>query len=284
MASAVRPSLKEFDLVHGLTGFGAYLLRRDPGGCLVRQVLAYLVQLTEPVAAGDEAGLAAPGWWTSDNPSGHPAAGFRGGHTDLGMAHGISGPLALLALAARAGVTVDSHAEAVERICRWLDTWRHEGPAGAWWPERVTSGDLRGGHSTQIGPARPSWCYGTPGIARAQQLAALALRDTARQDAAELALVQCLTDATQLARIIDPAICHGWAGVVATACAAADDARTPVISAHLPQLLDALIDHADDPLPDGLPGLIDGRAGIALTLHTVAAGGTTGWQTCLLIN
>lgn len=44
-------------------------------------------------------------------------------------------------------------------------------------------------------PARPSWCYGTPGLARARQLAGLALRDLARQEAAEhaLASTRCST-------------------------------------------------------------------------------------------
>ena len=45
LAAALRPSLSEFDLVRGLTGLGAYLLRRDPHDELVRRVLAYLVQL-----------------------------------------------------------------------------------------------------------------------------------------------------------------------------------------------------------------------------------------------
>lgn len=59
--------------MRGLTGLGAYLLHRDPHGELVRQVLAYLVRLTEPVPADDEAGLSVSGWWTGDVPSGRPA-------------------------------------------------------------------------------------------------------------------------------------------------------------------------------------------------------------------
>jgi hypothetical protein len=90
MAAGVRPSLSEFDLVRGPTGLGAYLLRRDPDGDLVRRVLAYLVQLTEPLPADDEAGLSAPGWWTSDVPSGQPHTALDAGHANLGMAHGIS--------------------------------------------------------------------------------------------------------------------------------------------------------------------------------------------------
>ncbi|MGH3889312.1 MAG: lanthionine synthetase C family protein [Pseudonocardiaceae bacterium] len=286
MAAAARPSLSEFDVVHGLAGLGAYLLCHDGEGELVKQVLAYLVELTKPVPAADQAAMSVPGWWTSDAPSGQPLDAFRGGHADLGMAHGISGPLALLALAMRHGIIVDGQVAAIDRICRWLDGWRHDGPAGPWWPERVSLTEQRTGRSTDPRPGRPSWCYGTPGLARAQQLAGHATGDHARQRLAEHALSRCMSDPAQLARITDPALCHGWAGLIATAWYAAADAGSPEIAAHLPRLLDTLLDHAgrSDPRPSQPYGLIDGSAGIAATLHTMATGTSGGWESCLLIN
>ncbi|MGH3911787.1 MAG: lanthionine synthetase C family protein, partial [Pseudonocardiaceae bacterium] len=283
MAAAVRPSLSEFDVVHGLAGLGAYLLRHDDGGELVRQVLAYLVELTKPVPAADQAAMGVPGWWTSDTPSGQPPGAFRGGHADLGMAHGISGPLALLALAMRQGIIVDGQVAAIDRICRWLDAWRQDGPAGTWWPHRVSLTEQRTGRSTDPRPGRPSWCYGTPGLARAQQLAGYAIGDRARQQLAEHALARCISDPAQLARITDPALCHGWAGLIATAWYAAADAGSPEIAAYLPPLLDTLLDYRD-PRPAQPYGLIDGSAGIAAILHTMATGTSGGWESCLLIN
>ncbi|MDQ2881891.1 MAG: lanthionine synthetase C family protein [Actinomycetota bacterium] len=286
LAAAIRPSLSEFDLVRGLTGLGAYLLRRDPHGELVRRVLTYLVRLTQPVPADDHAGLSAPGWWTSDVPSGQPADAFRGGHADLGMAHGIAGPLALLALAMKQGITVDGHAGAIEGICHWLNTWCHEAATGPWWPERVSLAELRTGRSVHPGPTRPSWCYGTPGLARAQQLAGQALGDPVCQQRAEYALARCLSDPAQLARITDPALCHGWAGLIATAWCAAADARCPEIGAHLPRLIDTLLEYvqADDSSPSRGPGLIEGSAGVALTLQSVTTPTDPRWLTCLLLN
>ncbi|WP_344288794.1 lanthionine synthetase C family protein [Streptomyces synnematoformans] len=285
MDAARRPSQYEFDLTRGLTGLGAYLLRRDPGGQLIRRVLAYLVRLTRPIPADDPAGIRAPGWWTTDLPARtHDSSAFAHGHANLGMAHGITAGVALLALAMREAVTVDGHAEAIETICRHLDAWRQSSAAGPWWPERITLGELEDGRPHRDGPARPSWCYGTPGIARAQQLAALALGDTARQHAAEDALARCLSDPVQLARITDPALCHGWAGIVATAWHAAADATNPRIAHRLDRLLARLLDHARDTAPEQAPGLIEGSAGIALTLHSIATGTTSGWPTCLLID
>jgi hypothetical protein len=70
MAAAARPAPSEFDLVRGLTGLGAYLLRRELHSDLVRRVLTYLVQLTEPVPASDDVGRNAPGWWATDASAG----------------------------------------------------------------------------------------------------------------------------------------------------------------------------------------------------------------------
>lgn len=284
MNAAIRPSLSEFDLVRGLSGLGAYLLRRDPDSQPLRRVLDYLVRLTEPVAAHDRASLHAPGWWTSHVPSGPDADDFSGGHADLGMAHGISGPLALLALASSHNVEVPGQAEAIQRICAWLDHWRQHDPrSGAWWPQRITLAELGTHHTTQPGPGRPSWCYGTPGLARAQQLAGLALGERTRQDLAEQALLHCVTDPAQLAQLVDTTLCHGWTGVVATAWCAARDADNPELAAHLPHLLDRAITHTTEPAPDAPNGLLDGIAGLAATLHTIGTGTSGSWTSCLLL-
>ncbi|WP_411146304.1 lanthionine synthetase C family protein [Streptomyces sp. x-80] len=283
MDAGQRPSQYEFDLTRGLSGLGAYLLHREPDGDLVRRVLAYLVRLTEPVKVNDEAGADAPGWWTHDSSAHDRDPAYAAGESNFGMAHGCCGPLALLALAIRQGVAVEGQRAAIKRMCRWLEDWRQEAPAGPWWPERITVHDLRAGQPSQEGPLRPSWCYGTPGLARAQQLAALALNDAARQEAAENALARCLADPAQLARIIDPALCHGWAGLLATTAFAAA-AATPALANRLPRLLDTLLAHARDTPPGALPGLVEGSAGIALTLHTLATGTSGGWPACLLLN
>ncbi|MET7640625.1 lanthionine synthetase C family protein [Streptomyces sp. NPDC005438] len=283
-AAARRPSQYEFDLTRGLTGLGAYLLKRDPGGDLFRRVLDYLVRLTQPTPADDAAGSGAPGWWTADLPAGSRDPIYAQGHANLGMAHGIPAALALLALAMREGITVAGHTDAIETISLHLDEWRQPSDAGPWWPERITLDELHDGRPHRDGPARPSWCYGTPGIARAQQLAALALGDTVRQQAAEDALARCLADPVQLARVTDPALCHGWAGIVATVWHAAADATTPRIAHGLDWLLGRLLDAARDTDPAQAPGLIEGSAGIALILHSIATGTSGGWPTCLLID
>jgi len=138
--------------------------------------------------------------------------------------------------------------------------------------------------TTQTGPGRPTWCYGTPGLARAQQLAALALGDTQRQRRAEQALAGCLADEHQLAQLTDASLCHGWAGLLQTTWRVAADARDPG-RFDLPGLLHRtqrfLHDHGP-PTDD----LLDGVAGARLAIHTitVSTAPASGWDACLLLD
>lgn len=274
----VRPPVEEYDVVHGLAGLGAYLLHSgsDPG--LLQHVLKYIVRLTEPVPTVGAADPSAPGWWSSSNPN--FTTSTPGGHGNFGMAHGIAGPLALLALAARQGITVPGHADAIDRICAWLDTWRQPGPTGSWWPPWITITELREGRPSRPGPGRPSWCYGTPGVARALQLAALARHDKRRQADAENILARCVTDPGQTALLTSLGLCHGWAGATAAAWHASRDADGIILSAGVGALAGVLASSSSDGHPYGL---IDGYAGAALALHDIAIGAPGTWARCLLL-
>ncbi|WP_211785859.1 lanthionine synthetase C family protein [Kitasatospora atroaurantiaca] len=209
-----------------LTGIGAHLLRHHRDAELLRDVLAYLVRLTDPLPNG------LPGWWTHLAPAGYRSPEYLGGHGNLGLAHGISGPLALLSLATRQGVTVLGQPVAIRRALAWLDAWRQDGPNGPWWPEVVTRPDEASRRTRQREPLRPSWCYGTLGLARAQQLAALVLADTARKQLAEAAVLGCLSDPVQLGRVTDGGLCHGTAGLYQSMWRIAQDSTGPAFAGH----------------------------------------------------
>ncbi len=277
---ADRPALAEFDLIRGLTGLGAYHLRCDPHHEVTLAVLSYLVRLTEPLP-GHTDGL--PGWWTDLAPTGQATPDYPGGHGNFGMAHGIAGPLALLSLALRLGIVVDGHTDAITRICAWIDTWEQDHPAGPWWPGTITQDEVHIGRARQAGPRQPSWCYGTPGLARAHQLAGLATGDTERQRTAETAMLGCLSDPTQLALITDSGLCHGAAGLLHTTWRMSADAPTPDIAAHLPHLSDRLLTQLRSS-PQGAE-LLDGSTGAALALHTTGTDTAPlcGWDACLLL-
>lgn len=272
-----RPVLAAFDLFRGLTGFGAYHLRHHPDHAITRAVLDYLVRLTEPSrGAPDDL----PGWWTEVSPNGAVIADFPGGHGNIGLSHGIVGPLALLALAMLRGVVVDGHTDALARITGWLDAWQQPGP---WWPGVITCANVRTGGITASQRQSPRWCYGTVGLARAQQLTGMAIGDTHRIGVAKSAMLGILRDQAQLDRVTDIGLCHGLAGILQTTWRMAADDRTGDIAAELPGLCRRLLDRLAPPPLD--PEFLDGATGVALALHSIGTDTAphTGWDSCLLL-
>lgn len=269
----------EYDLLRGLTGLGAHLLAYAPGDDALGRLLAYLIRLTQPLRT---ASGTVPGWWVHHDPHLTDSPAFPGGHANLGLAHGITGPLALLAQSLRRGITVDGQHDAIATICAWLDIWQQYTDTGPWWPQWITHDELGTGRSHQHGSPRPSWCYGTPGLARAQQLAGITTGDIRRQRLAEHALAAATSDPAQLARIVDTGMCHGWAGLYQTVWRAARDALTPAVGANLSHLADQLTRGArgED------SGFLEGAAGTALVRHTATrdTAPVSGWDACLLIN
>lgn len=156
-----RPS--EYDLISGLTGLGLYHLLRHGSAAsgMTSAVLGYLVALSEPVCRHGES---LPGWWSGTGPAGTPDPARPGGHLNLGMAHGTSGCLALLSGAMRAGIQVEGHAKAVSELCATFDRYRQGSSACPWWPAMISLSEYKRGTANSERQARPSWCYGTPGL------------------------------------------------------------------------------------------------------------------------
>ncbi|GGZ98105.1 hypothetical protein GCM10010371_67280 [Streptomyces subrutilus] len=288
------PEITEYDVIRGLTGYGAYLLRRRPDSPTLRRVLDYLVRLTHPIIHDGET---LPGWWTLSGPSGRPDARFPGGHANAGVAHGIAGPLSLLALATLQGIGTDRQHDAIDEISRWLDHWTSPPGGGPAWPYWITREEHRSRCPRPAGAVRPSWCYGAAGLARALQLAALARGDGARRLRAEHALATALTDPARLAATTDISLCHGYAGLAHLAARVAADAHAETrarLDSLIPHLLEAVAppdprgqEEAADALlrtADGSgAGLLDGAAGVALAVLAAGTGRTASrWDTCLL--
>jgi hypothetical protein len=279
------PRPGEYDLISGLTGVGAYHLvrHRSAASGMTTAVLDYLVALSEPLRLRGES---VPGWWSGAGPAGEPDPAWPDGHLNLGMAHGIAGILALLSAAMRVGIQVDGHAEAVTELCAVFDRYRQGGSTSPWWPPMISLGEHRRGTANSGRQARPSWCYGTPGHARAQQLAGLVLGDPERMRVAERALVGCVLDRQVAGLLTDASLCHGWAGLVQALRRAADDALTPrPLRAALRDARRGMEDHLARAGPPPSAGFLEGTSGIQLAQNDLphASGEPPAWDACLLL-
>src|SRR5699024_5325079 len=93
------------------------------------------------------------------------------GYINLGLAHGLPGPLALLSIAALQNVVRPKLQEAIRNLADWLVSQHIVDSYGINWPSFSVDREVQ-----QKG-SRTAWCYGAPGLVRSLYLAALALKD-----------------------------------------------------------------------------------------------------------
>lgn len=238
-----------FDLIHGLSGWVAYLLLGGGGpgreAMLGRSASALASSLT------------------------------RVRDAEPGVAHGLAGPLAALALARSASPRTEP-LPAVDAAIHHLAS-------------RLTRAvDTAGGNHT-------AWCGDSPGIARALWLAGAATDDDRyRRTGIDLALAG-LTRPVGERGYRTPTLCHGIAGHLLITALFWWDTAEPRFRTAARELCDHLLDHHDPRAPFGFrdrerashpvdnPGLLSGAAGVALVLLAVAADQPPAWSRLFLL-
>jgi lantibiotic modifying enzyme len=294
----VRPgmSFSEFDVISGLSGVAAYLLcRRDrpEAAAALREVLESLVRLTR-------ANGSLPSWYTPveflvDETM---VAMYPNGNLNCGLAHGIPGPLTVMALARQHDVDVSGLTEAIVTITDWLLAQRIEDPWGVNWPSAVPAGAGEDDRDTTFASvtSRAAWCYGSPGVIRALWQAGKALDDQPLCELAVAALEDVFRRPIAERRIDSPTFCHGVAGLLQITLRMANDTGTPSLVTAARDLSAQLLS-AYDPghvlgyyslEPGGTqvdqPGLLDGAPGVALVLLAAATDVAPAWDRLFLLS
>ncbi|WP_067459930.1 lanthionine synthetase C family protein [Actinomadura macra] len=285
-----------YDVITGGAGFGRYLLARhertgdEATGEALRETLGVLVDLALAGTVTVD-GREVPAWWVHhDMTRSHDVPG---GHLNLGLAHGVGGPLALLALAWRAGVRVDRQDEAAAAIVALLNDRRLDDPAGPYWPHEITLDE-----HDHPGRTRDAWCYGAAGMGRAVFLAGTAFDEKEWRETGDAAVRGALTSSDERS-IHDSALCHGWAGLLHIASRMGHDTGDPAYASAADGFAARLRETYDPDAPFGFryvhpaaahetdrPGFLEGAAGIALALHCHETGAppVTGWDAALLLD
>ncbi|EPH46637.1 putative Subtilin biosynthesis protein SpaC [Streptomyces aurantiacus JA 4570] len=282
-----------YDAIAGLCGTGRLLLtalveggaeERAASGPALRDTLDYFTELSRPVTAY---GRTVPGWWVPRHLLVMDAdrEQYPRGEFNVGLAHGISGPLTLLALCAQHGVTVPGQDGALHRIGGWVAERALSDDAGPYWPTRIAFDDEASRPPHLAGAAlqpvpRPSWCYGAPGVASALHQAGQAT-DTAdwqRLARAALSALPLRDRAPGPDPLPEPIVCHGQAGLLQTVwrlgrttgdTALLDQAATA--GTRLLQLADTDAPFCFPPAKQPVAGILQGAAGIGASLLSLTA-------------
>jgi lantibiotic biosynthesis protein len=276
-----------FDIVSGLAGIAAYLLRHDRHGQLP-QVLAALVWLLESTG-GPPRWATPPEWLEAGMRIQYPA-----GNLNCGLAHGIPGPLAVLALAMRSGHHVTGQADVMRRTAEWLIDQRFDAEWGPSWP---TAAPMTGSTDPVArANTRDAWCYGSPGVARALWLVGEALEEDSMRAAALDGIVAVLRRPIANRGIDSPTFCHGVAGLLQIVLRFVHDTGRADLVEGAYRLVDQLIAayRPDRPLgyaslePGAVqvdrPGLLDGPPGVAMTLLAAASDVEPAWDRMFVLS
>ena len=288
-------SVAEFDLISGVSGIGAYLLSRtdDPAAAeALRTVLEGLVAMT-----ADDAQL--PRWYTPADLMGDDTMVelYPEGNLNCGLAHGIPGPLALMALALRHGCEVAGLRDSVDRVAAWLVEQRVSDVWGPNWPTAVPLPGADAPPHPLLGAdgTRCAWCYGGPGVARAVWLAGDALGSSELRAEAVETMEAVYRRPVVERRIDSPTFCHGVAGLLQITLRFAHDTGLPVFADAGQALTEQLLGlYAPERIlgfasiePGGnrvdQPGLLDGAPGVALVLLAATSDAEPVWDRMFLL-
>jgi lantibiotic modifying enzyme len=199
------PWRNTYDLIGGLVGYGAYFsgrLHLEQARVGFELIVARLDDLKTPSEGGFS-------WHTP--PHFLPAwqrTLYPDGYFNLGVAHGVSGILTILAVAVANGIATERATSLLEGLICWLRAVRQDPVAtGSTFPTWWMPGQ-------EPSPSGQAWCYGDPGLGAAWLWASILVGDSdSRQDALDV-LGYCADSYKRHGiHANDAGLCHGAVGL-----------------------------------------------------------------------
>jgi hypothetical protein len=289
-ASPVGMPVSRFDLISGLSGMTTYLLSSSDSAqadLALKSAMQSLTTLGHPVD-----GL--PRWYTPAHLMHDQglADQYPYGNLNLGLAHGIPGPLAVLALCVLHGHESEGVRSTIHTFASLVMALRCDDQWGVNWPtvvdvRRLDGRDVAG---SRCEPSRDAWCYGSPGVARALWLAGRALGDEAMQQLAIDAMVAVYRRPPAMRRIDSPTFCHGVAGLLQITIRFAAETGMPLFEDAAEELTGQVLASCDPGRLLGVaniepagnlvdqPGLLDGATGVGMALLAAGTGVEPAWD------
>ncbi|MGG1643113.1 lanthionine synthetase C family protein [Paenibacillus sp. NRS-1782] len=297
-----RLQMSQYDTISGFAGIGriTMLFLNRPGMHLIWEQTIELFQIM--CGEKNTSGYTLPAWHISPEYQFQEGEKLQypQGNFNLGISHGVAGPLAFLSLSALHGAGAPLLKNDIHSLAQFINHWRIEEKEGMIWPGRVSfeewMGDCLLPDSTQR--YRDSWCYGVPGIARSIWLAGQAVHN---EEWIETGLRAYLDIEKRLYRnggLTSATLCHGVGGLLQLVQRMYSDTGHEQLGVIRDRLLEdvlnmfdseSLFGFYDHSLLDGRlvevdeAGFLNGSAGVALVLASLIGEENPEWDAAFLI-
>lgn len=189
-----------YDVISGLSGIMLYILQREGNPetfALIEEGIKILLLLS----GGAEKWLVR----SIDKIQDKLIIGERKDTYNLGLAHGIIGPLIILSKCIEKGIIVAYQKDAISEWAEWLKLL-YTKYCGKIWPSSISQNNEEKG-------GRIGWCYGNLDIALGMKEAGQALKNQVYYDTGSKIFNEIFSIPIKKWFLLSPIICHGYAGV-----------------------------------------------------------------------
>ncbi|AUO09476.1 hypothetical protein NS115_18160 [Paenibacillus jamilae] len=294
--------ISQYDTIEGLTGIARVVLAFSdrPQMKIIWQRIVEVFHIF--CGEKDYQGHRIPAWHilSANQFLEHEKVQYPNGNFNLGLSHGISGPLAFLSLSQLQGMTTEAMRADLRRLTEWICRWRVSGEAGTLWPGRVAVEEVLQGelHPSSIRDPWDSWCYGVPGIARSIWLAGQAMHNQEWSAIGLQAYVDIENRIQTMGGLTASTLCHGIGGLLHMVQRMYSDTGHVKLGAIRDELVVAVLDkyaaeskfgYYDEYFVNGKyeqvdeAGFLTGAAGVALVLASLLCEESPDWDQALLI-
>lgn len=261
-----------YDTISGLAGIGRYLLNRiDVSGTNVRTLKRILTYFKEIQYSQNS--------WVVPQESQFLESDknyFTQGNINLGLAHGLLGPMSLFALCMIKGITIENHQHILKDMYKFIMDKKF--CSNYRWLQRYDLISERN-HFNFI---RNGWCYGNTGVMTTMFLIGQALQDEEIIQMSKKVMLQVINDKEE--NLISPTICHGLSSQILMLTIMNLHFELDEVSDYITELTNKLISHyKEDHLVNfidinenkqgefksGKVGLLEGEIGVYLSLITL---------------
>ncbi|MCP3776480.1 lanthionine synthetase C family protein [Paenibacillus sp. MZ04-78.2] len=295
-----RLRMDQYDTIQGFAGIGRVVML-FPERPRMKMIWEQIIELFD-IFCDEKSynGYIIPAWHISseDQFLEQEKVQYPHGNFNLGLSHGITGPLSFMSLSEINGWTTDSIEANIRKLAEWVNKWKMRGSTGTIWPGRVSFEELLHDEiqSDSIRGHRDSWCYGAPGIARSLWLAGHAVQNEEWIASGLNAYLEIEQRIETKGGLTSATLCHGLSGLLHLIQRMYSDTGHPGLSAMRDRFVvdlldmynpDSLFGYYDQKGKDGEvdeAGFLTGSAGVALVLASLISKKSPDWDFVLLVH